>query len=935
VRQLLRRVGVTFVALSFVLSPLPPRVWAGDDDEARALGLLRNGCGTPLAQATTAPAATAAPAVVAVVASTVAPVAPASAVPVAVTAPGRKLSLRGLKLVGSLYHPPTADDAPAADHGSAAAAAAPAEAAAAGSGAAADQAASPEPAASTAPAASAAPAATDSPTPTPSPSPTPLVGPPSAPGGPQILIPPKASPSPGTITPPPVPTNSPAPSGTPGPVIITPETIPPSSSPKPLPNVSAGPVGLPSPVASASPAPAGEVLDPNTYAILGDRLSGDNTAGGQFDLDGHVNIFYADGVLGGDHAHYDGQRYIDVTGNTFLKNRSGDSVLYADSVRFDSTTQKATLIRGRGESTQGVESGKLHFSGTTMVTDRNGVTHVERANITTCENPRGGYHLESKTLDVYPGDKAVAHSVVLFLGALAILYLPIAVISLRNDQLGSRRNPGFLPIVGYSATEGFYVKARIGFSPSDYYYGYYRIEEYTRIGLGIGYVGTLRRKDGRRQTDVNFYRLKNKVDGSNNNNLTIADQENFSKATRGQFNLTYTGNYGPLVSLPPQYNLTAAVDHGNERGDRQNYSFNRSSTGTTASTNNFGITDHRAFSAKLSNDFTASYTTSQNIGYPASQTLHYETLTHLTGNWADYELNFDKYDTSLPSNVQKEPELVIRPHNPLFPRQRLMPITAQYTLGIYSDPQADLSTSRGEARLQFGPALAHFLASDLSATVTVQQDAYGTGDLKAQIGQQATLTTPVWGHIVNTISYNESHVNGPLAEPFKSIDVLGNGTKQANDNLRIFNGDVYTLSLTATTFFNAQAQAVGYQFTSRPSPRSTLTLGGSFTPGPGNGFDRTNIQVTTPFGYQSDLQFQAFIDWKQAGRLLSKNIYYRHIVGNCYEVRLAYNQDLRQVTASIDLLAFPSRALNFGLGQTSLSSIIPGSLSSSAFTGGF
>ena len=79
---------------------------------------------------------------------------------------------------------------------------------------------------------------------------------------------------------------------------------------------------------------------------------------------------------------------------------------------------------------------------------------------------------------------------------------------------GTRRNPGFVPIVGYSQAEGFWIKARIGFSPSDYYYGYYRVEEYTRIGLGLGYVATLRRKDGRRQTDINFYRLKNKIDGS-------------------------------------------------------------------------------------------------------------------------------------------------------------------------------------------------------------------------------------------------------------------------------------------------------------------------------------------------------------------------------------------------------------------------------------
>ncbi len=773
-----------------------------------------------------------------------------------------------------------------------------------------------------------------------SPTPAPYVGSPSAPNGPQILVPRPASPSPGTVTPPPLPSPTPTPGGSPGPVIIAPQTEPPSSTPIPAPTVSSGPVA-PSASASPSPLPQGQVLDPNSYAILGDHVSGFNQPGKPGDVEGHVNIFYQDGVLGGDRAHYDGQRYIDITGHTFVRNRAGDTTLYADSVRFDTQLQTATLIHGRGESTQDVEQGKLHFTGTQMTTDRSGVTHVQRAYITTCENPRGGYHLESKTLDVYPGDKAVARSVTLFLGALAIFWLPIAVISLRHDETGSRKQPGFIPIVGYSSAEGFYVKARIGFSPSDYYYGYYRIEEYTRIGLGLGYVATLRRKDGRRQTDIDFFRMKNSTDGTENTNLNLTDQEIFSRSTRAKFALSYTGDYGPLVTLPPQYTLSFAVDHGNERGDRQNYSFNRSSTGGESSTNDYGFSDHRSFSPKLTNDFTLSYTTSDSFGFSPSRTLHFETLTHFTGASYDYDLTFDRYDSSVPTNVQKEPELAIHPHNPLFPHLTAIPVTAQYTIGIYDDPSAQpdinkngITTSRGEARIQIGPALAHVLGSDLSAQVTVQQDVYGTGDLKAQIGQQATLTTPLFGHVLNTISYNESNTNGPLAEPFKSIDVLGTNTKQANDVLRIFNDDIYSLSLTATTFFNRQAQSVGYQLTTRPSPRSSLILGGAFTPGPGFGFDRTSVELATPFGYQSDIQVATFVDWKNHMRLESKNIYYRHVIGNCYEVRLAYNEDLKQVTATIDLLAFPSHAVNFGLASQSLSSIIPQSFSNTSFGAG-
>ena len=789
--------------------------------------------------------------------------------------------------------------------------------------------------------ASASPAASGSPSPTPSPtaSPTlpPLVGPPFAPGGPQVLIP---APLPTTtpVPPPPLPTPTSS-TGTPGPVIIQQATIPPEPTPVPALRPSAGPIVRASPTPSATPEP-GETLGPNDYAILGDHLTGKNTKGEPEDLDGHVTILYQQGVLGGDHAHYDGKRYIDITGHTFVRNSAGDTVFYADGIRFDTLNQNAILLNGHGESTNGVERGKLYFKGTTMVTDHEGVTHVEHANLTTCENPRGGYHIESKTLDVYPGDKAVAKSAVLYLGALAVLWLPIVVISLRQDEQGSRRNPGFVPIVGYSQAEGFWIKARVGFSPSDYYYGYYRIEEYTKIGLGIGYVATIRRKDGRRQTDINFYNIKNRIDGSQNTNLAINDQENFSRATRGQVALNYTGDYGPLTTLPAQYTINAAVDHADVRGDHQDYSFSRTSTGSLSSTDNYGLTDHLQLSQKLQNDLALSYTTSSSGGYygvagGTTDTLHFQTLTHYVGQSYDYELTYDRYDSNSQTNVQKEPELTIRPLTQIFPNFKAVPITTQYTIGVYDDPTANLQTSRAEARMQLGPALAHFLDSDFSAQLTVQQDYYATGDEKAQIGQLATLTTPVWNHIVNTISYTESQVNGPLAEPFKAFDVLGAGLKQANDVLRLFNGNVYTFSLTATTFFNRQAQAVGYQITSQPSPRSTVLIGGSFTPGSGFGFDRTNVQIATPFGYESDLQIATFIDWHNHMRLESKNIYYRHIVGECYELRASYNEDLKQVYFTVTLLAFPSQGANFGIAQTpTLNSVIPGSLTSAAFTYG-
>ncbi|MBV8149999.1 MAG: hypothetical protein JOY59_00455, partial [Candidatus Eremiobacteraeota bacterium] len=146
----------------------------------------------------------------------------------------------------------------------------------------------------------------------------------------------------------------------------------------------------------------------------------------------------------------------------------------------------------------------------------------------------------------------------------------------------------------------------------------------------------------------------------------------------------------------------------------------------------------------------------------------------------------------------------------------------------------------------------------------------------------------------------------------------------AQDVLQIYNRDVYVLRLSDGTSFNRQAQPLSYSFTMRPSQRSYFAFNGSYNPGPGNGFYTTQFQLITPFGYASDLQFAANADWKNKGRIIDKTIFYRKVIGNCYDIRISYNQDLKLVSLGFDLLAYPSHGLNFGLGTTG--SIIPGNL---------
>ena len=305
----------------------------------------------------------------------------------------------------------------------------------------------------------------------------------------------------------------------------------------------------------------------------------------------------------------------------------------------------------------------------------------------------------------------------------------------------------------------------------------------------------------------------------------------------------------------------------------------------------------------------------------SSNSLHLTSLTHWMTPAADFNLDYDKTNySSNPFGYDKVPELQIQPHFNYgkFP----FPPQLQLTLGDYNEPQDHFNTGRVQLDVNDPVFLKLFGTSDFSGNWHLVQDYYATGDAKALEQQNASISTPLGQHIVNSVTYNEQHPIGPADVPFQLLDNLPPGSHGAQDVLRFFNRNVYALSLSTGTNFDREAQPVSYQLTVKPSVRSYLVLGGFWTPGPGNGFGTTNVQVITPFGRDTSLQFTTNVDWKNKGRLEDKNIYLSKIIGNCYDLQFTYNQDLKQFNFNVVILAFPNQAAGFGFGgQNSL--IIP------------
>jgi len=759
-----------------------------------------------------------------------------------------------------------------------------------------------------------------SPTPATSPSPFSTPGLPGAPGGVgngTYTLNPQQRPRPGqspAVTPPPIPTATPNPTPSTEPIFLvrggeTPPPIPPAgqATPEPTPE----PTGAPT-------------LAPGFVAVISDKWTGNRERGQPSDAIGNVHIYYGDEEIVGDKAHFDGDRTITITGHPFLINHEHNSVLTGDMIVFDTVVQTAKLTNGKGASDEGVQRGLVHFQASDLHTDPDGKAHGLNPYVTTCENPRGGYHITGKDMDVYPGDKIVIHKAVLWLGLAAVFYLPLLIIPLRSVT-NERARARWFPEVGYDSYEGAWIKIQIPFGKDQFYYGYYIVNYFTKLGLGLGYVGFYSSKKGRRSVSVNVYTINNQQGGGRQTNLALTEQENFSQHLRGNFQLSYQSNYGPLISIPPTESLTEAIVHQTAQTS-QNYSFSHSGTGGQGSSNSFTFSDTRQFNQNLNQTTTYNISdSSASFGGITSfnNQSEFDYLMQYTTAGADYQMEFDKIYSQQATGINKIPEFQVRPSD--FFQHFVIPLSAQLTVGEYSEPSGEgepksLATWRGDANLVAGPLDAKVLGSDFEGTVTVDQYAYGTGDLKAAVEQDLSLTTPVSSHIVNTLTYNEANYNGPALVPFQYLDQQPTqNTKNAQDMLRLFNDDIYAFSLGWTTNFDGFAQPLSYQLTAKPSPRSVVMLAGSFIPGPGQGFETTNLQLSTPFGRDASLQFVTNINWRPSlglGEFFSdKVIYYTRTIGNCYQLMVLYNESQQAINVGLNLLAFPTQTAVFQIGS--------------------
>jgi len=738
---------------------------------------------------------------------------------------------------------------------------------------------------------------------------------------------------------------SPMPTPTAPPAVYA--TEPPDNSDFPNSNNSGGP---PEPNATFAPAPGPSASAPAGVPAGDIRITADRIAGnakGDMTAQGHVHLTTDSVDISGDQAVYTAvDKTVRMTGNVHFVGADGDTAT-AKSLAFNTEKNTFAMFDVAGQTNAVAVQGQpiqgyIYYRGQEVDVAADGHSIIRHGWITTCSLNHVAYHITGKEIEIRPHDRIIAHSSALYLGGLLVAALGIVVLPLSAEA--AHRSSAIAPDFGYNSTEGYFARTYINFYRSPNYYGTYHVDYFQKVGVGLGMDVFFARKDGKGSGYGSFYTLQNNAYERNLSGQKSSYQAQLSMSrmlghhVTGSLQFSYSGQSVVASNIPSSTTAGLTFTHAGARSTTT-YIGNLSSSGPSNSIGasvNHTINFTPTFSQVVGLQFQGN---TNPLNY--SRQINFTSDTRFVASAFDGDLEISTshgtqitqpgplvspFPSPLPTPMiantngfQKVPELTLRAV-PFQISSLRLPVEVTVTDGIYND-QFDnapngIKTSRLDLTTQIGSAFFPVgQSSDVTATATLRQDAYGTGDLLGTVGEDVSLRTLFGTHADNTLSYTSLSVRGYT--PMPSFDSAF-GTDDLGEDLNIYNGNKYRFSATTSYDFHQKfLSPVAYQLLWQPAPLASLSLGTTYDPHGTAGVERPgysplNIALATPIGADDYFQMQSNYDFKLHG-LQNQSYFLTHTVNNCYQVRVAYRQALKEVDFSVNLLAFPNQAANFGI----------------------
>jgi lipopolysaccharide assembly outer membrane protein LptD (OstA) len=530
---------------------------------------------------------------------------------------------------------------------------------------------------------------------------------------------------------------------------------------------------------------------------------------------------------------------------------------------------------------------------------------------TTCEGPNPLVYLTAGELSFYPNDKIVGRRVGVWIGGRRIVTWPYFIIYLR-EQRASR----LLPVVGYSQTEGYFLKTFYSYAINPDHYGYLRLDLMERLGIGYGVEHTYRWGGG--NGTLFLYRLENKQSGGSDSRVVVNHQQRLGDVTARLYT-DYLTRYDPLFPETSVYGSLDAFTRTRASSTTLYQSYSsfdigvvRLSTYTARLIHAQQIT--RALSAEVVGDFSR---TSSALGADDELlprlTLRYRGAGYLVTLTADgrVDLDGDRFPFDQRFGVERLPELTVAVDPRLLRGTRL----------VY---QAQVGVGRFRETLFAGTTDAVRADSTITLSGPLFQSDQGFLDLRAQLRGSYYSTGDARGFVSGRLNYTRflgpnwqaqagmTYQDQVGQTPFSFDRTLGR-ISQADATVTYRRSD---LIVTGTTSFDASTgvwapAVVRAQYAPRPGWIIASAL--SYNPSLGL-LDRAELSFDVKLNPLWQVGYYGYYDGI-TGRIYHDRLTVTRIWEDCLATSLTYRGTTNEIWLETWLTALPWARGRVGVGS--------------------
>ena len=575
------------------------------------------------------------------------------------------------------------------------------------------------------------------------------------------------------------------------------------------------------------------------------------------------------------------------------------------------------------------------FLRTEKVTIAEGKYQMVNGRITTCDLDRPHFHLAVNEIEVRPDDKLIIKGVTYYEGSIPLFYWPYMVIPL-DDRVSDFIMS--LPVIGYSSTEGYYVKNAFDYYINDNAYGTINLDLYSKLGVGYGFKHNYSLgKFG--SGKLGAYHIP----FSENKKLSADFSHEWSS---GPWRLVTTNsveetNDKRTIDSRSRLSLSTATISANVQGSyRENPGTNQKKSWE------YGGTWRQQLGQGLRLNLTGSVTGRE--GSTLVRMVNYlAETTYTRGNqtWGlavEQEYNPDLLEEgAAPTwrSVNRMPELSWRLSNPrLASTSTPLPMRLEAVAGRYHEFPSDVEDWRVRGSMSL---LTQYWRPTPSTTFSYSGDIstarYGGDNQQSVFSGKLNLTQNFGGGVRLTARYNEQMVWGASPFRFDKSSAIRTLNLQLN-----YSGGAFTASgSTSYNFLTGEYGAAALQGVWRPSGSLRLSVSAGYDINQGvwgrivplleytrkadgqdvtlrvgamyradrSEWERVEVQVKTPIGSTWAVTYDAVYEpYRQEftrGQITVDKDFH------CRSVTLAYDHVRNRIAFSLTINAFPSLPLGW------------------------